>query len=658
VPGHAPPGAAAFATVETALTRARSLLVAAAAVLAALPAAPSAEAAISYTPCAPAPFRCGRLAAPLDRGGAVAGTVTLQIRRLAAGGAPARTAVVALAGGPGQPAIPAAQDFVQLLAPALAGRDLIVFDQRGTGLSGRLRCPALERGARSLEAAAGACARQIGPARGSYRTEDTVDDIEAIRQESGYERLVLFGVSYGTKVAEDYAARYPGRVEALVLDSVVPPEGSDVFNRSSLRAVAPALRELCGGGACAGITRHPAADVAALVRRLERRPLRGAVTDPVGRHVRLTLTPTSLFALIVAGDLNPTLRAELPGALRGALRGDAAPILRLRARAAGLTGIPGTPRQSPLAGADSDALFAATRCEESAFPWDRAAGAQARAAQAEAAARALPPAALGPFTAEVALRSDVIPLCVGWPNASPAPAPPGPLPAVPALILSGGTDVRTPTSDARAVAARIPGAHVVTVPFTGHSVLGSDLSGCARRALTAFFGGAGVPRCTGAPRVFAPTPVAPTRLAQVNGGSAALRTLNALRLTVSDISRQFIGDALAASRAPEPGGRVGGLRSGSATWTRGGVRFLRVEYVPGVLVSGFAPHAEGRAARFTVTGAAAARGHVRFSGSGRVTAVLGGRRISAQLSRGVTARAGAAPHAPRLLPHPRVVRLG
>jgi hypothetical protein len=80
--------------------------------------------------------------------------------------------------------------------------------------------------------------------------------------------------------------------------------------------------------------------------------------------------------------------------------------------------------------------------------------------------------------------------------------------------------------------------------------------------------------------------------------------------------------------------------------------------VPGVLVSGFAPHAEGRAARFTVTGAAAARGRVRFSGSGRVSAVLGGRRISAQLSRGVTARAAAAPYAPRLAPHPRVVRLG
>ena len=57
---------------------------------------------------------------------------------------------------------------------------------------------------------------------------------------------MLYGVSYGTKVAEAYAAKYPANVEALVLDSVVPPEGPDVFDRSTLSRVgpraAPALR--------------------------------------------------------------------------------------------------------------------------------------------------------------------------------------------------------------------------------------------------------------------------------------------------------------------------------------------------------------------------------------------------------------------------------
>ena len=51
-----------------------------------------------------------------------------------------------------------------------------------------------------------------------------MQDIEAIRQALGYEKLVLYGTSYGTKVALEYAERYPEHVEALVLDSVVPPE--------------------------------------------------------------------------------------------------------------------------------------------------------------------------------------------------------------------------------------------------------------------------------------------------------------------------------------------------------------------------------------------------------------------------------------------------
>ena len=74
-----------------------------------------------------------------------------------------------------------------------------------------------------------------------------------MRVESGYQKLVLFGVSYGTKVALDYAAKYPANVEALVLDSVVPPEGSDVLNVSTLQGDAAARSASCArNGACNG----------------------------------------------------------------------------------------------------------------------------------------------------------------------------------------------------------------------------------------------------------------------------------------------------------------------------------------------------------------------------------------------------------------------
>ena len=123
-----------------------ALLNAAAAVaLVAFPSgASAATSSIPFTTCADAPtFGCGHLTVPLDPTGAIPGTVTLAIRRQLAAAGAATTAVVALAGGPGQSALPFAEDDAQIVAPALTTDDLIVFDQRGTGYSGALKCTAL-----------------------------------------------------------------------------------------------------------------------------------------------------------------------------------------------------------------------------------------------------------------------------------------------------------------------------------------------------------------------------------------------------------------------------------------------------------------------------------------------------------------------------------
>ena len=262
-----------------------------------------------------------------------------------------------------------AAEFASILGPSLATRDLLVYDQRGTGSSGRLTCPAFERGVASIVDAAAACANQLGPPRGFYRTADSVDDIEALRVESGYQKLVLFGVSYGTKVALDYAAKYPANVESLVLDSVVPPEGSDVLNVSTFKTMPRALGELCGNGACKGITTSVGHDLFNLVHKVGRKTIRGKVNTPGGSSLTVTLDQDGVLDILLAGDLNPTLRSELPGAMRSAIRDDNRPLLRLLLRAKGLTGIPDArASRAPLDEADSDALFAATRCEESRLP--------------------------------------------------------------------------------------------------------------------------------------------------------------------------------------------------------------------------------------------------------------------------------------------------
>ncbi|MCU0312623.1 MAG: alpha/beta hydrolase, partial [Solirubrobacteraceae bacterium] len=393
------------------------------------------------------------------------------------------------------------------------------------------------------------------------------------------------------------------------------------------------LRELCAGRACRFATRDVRRDLRRLTGRLARRPLTGTITAPAGGRLGVELTDTGLWQVLLAGDLNPALRAELPGAVSAALRGDRTPILRLRARSRGLTG-------TAQSAAPNASLFTVTRCSETLFPWSAAAGASARLIQARAAVRALPARDFAPFSADVALRASVATLCSAWPAAARSPQA-GPPPAVPTLVLAGAADLRTPLEQARSVAATIPGARVVAVPGTGHSVLGGDLGGCVDDELAAFAAGRAA-ACTPAASQFSPTPRPPLRLSELAGGSRALRTLSAVRLTLSDVRRQLIGDAIAAGRPVRSGSRTGGLRGGVATVEGDFVTMARVAYVPGIRVSGIYGIRGGATSRLAVTGPAGANGRVDISAAGEITGVLGGRRVRVPAPSAAGARAARA----------------
>src|SRR5271165_371700 len=442
-----------------------------------------ARAQIAFAPCGDSNnFACGHLTVPLDpteQGSpGVTSTLTLALRRHRAPVGEARSAVIALAGGPGQPALPFAEQFAEVLGPIAATRDLIAFDQRGIGLSQPLSCHAFERPgpSHSLGQLIEACATQLGPRRAFYATADSVADIEAIRQAGGYEKLVLYGTSYGTKVAERYAQEYPSHVEALVLDSVVTPNGPDPLSRSTFAAVPRILRQLCDKGACAHITREPVSALARVLRRMRRRPLRATAIDGAGRPRTVTVSAEDLLELLLAGDLAPVLRAEFLTAVTAAANGDDAALARLLSVAE---------HSGEGEGEDFDTpLYYATTCEDQEFPWSRAADPKGRIAEAAAAAGALPASVFAPFTAANAVALSDIPACAYWPFTAPAPPPDeAPLPNVPTLILSGEDDLRTPTANAREVADQIPDAQLLPVPYTGHSVLSSDATPCAKEAL-------------------------------------------------------------------------------------------------------------------------------------------------------------------------------
>jgi pimeloyl-ACP methyl ester carboxylesterase len=611
-------------------------------------AAGPASAAQSFSPCLNAPgFQCTSLSVPLDRSGLQPGSVALQIERRLAGPAQSEDAVVALAGGPGQAAIPFAQNAVQSVAPALGTHDLIVFDQRGTGTSGPLQCPVLESfSVSSIGRAFEKCALQIGAVRGDYTTQESVADIDAIRQALGYRKLVLFGMSYGTKVALEYAEAHPSDIEALVLDSVVPTGVQDPFSLSSFAAMTPVLSELCSAAACAHITSNPVADLARLAARMHAHPLKGFVYDGVGRRHRMSMSEAALLSLVYAGDLNPALRALLPAAVQSALRGDYAPMLRLDLLSNGL--IPNVPLPhvtADAAGGVDEALFVDTTCEEAAFPWQRSAPASTKLSEALGALHALPSSAFYPFDANTEWADGVLPGCSQWPNVAPAPPVAGPLPQVPTLLLSGAQDVRTPTTNAETLLSRITGAQLLVVPYTGHSVLGSDFSGCAQAAVKSFFAGNAIQPCKATLDIFSPTPITPTRLSGVTPVPSLPRRVGATLAvaldTIVDLERQVIGARLQAGEELPSGSSFGGLRGGYARLSSTALALHSLSFVNGVALTATFPIKHGRLIRSAVRveGGEAARGTIHIGGSPVVSGELGGVRFSADIRKVKLARA-------------------
>jgi pimeloyl-ACP methyl ester carboxylesterase len=592
--------------------------------------APSAaRAQIAFAPCADSnDFACGHLTVPLDPSGTTPGTITLALRRHLAPVGAARSAIVALAGGPGQPALPFAEEFDELLGPIASTRDLIVFDQRGIGLSAPLSCHAFEAPGRyhSLGALIEACGDQLGPTRTFYTTADTVADIEAIREAGGYEKLVLYGTSYGTKVAEQYAQDYPSHVEALVLDSAVAPNGPDTLERPTFAAVPRIVRQLCSRRLCEHITTHPVADLARVLARMERTRLRGREIDGAGRAHEIPLVSGELFGILLAGDFAPFLRAEVLTAVAAGARGDTAPLARL----IGAFGHAGGEQE------DFDTpLYYATSCEEQDFPWNRALEPKQRIAQAAATAKALGASAFAPFTATDALEDSDIPACAYWPFTTPAPPlDQAPLPNVPTLILSGEDDLRTPTANAREVAAEIPDAHLLVVPYTGHSVLTDEPTPCASEALKALFASKPLVPCAPAPvpASLRPPPLPPRRLALVSPtpGYRGLpgRTLHAAALTLADFDRQ-LALQLALSGSSELLAvlstlRTGGLRAGWARYAGGALHLHGYSYVPGLTISG---SIRAESVDLQIAGASAAHGTLRSGSHHSLVGTLGGRHV-------------------------------
>ena len=453
---------------------------------AALAVVPPSRPAAAARSCPPLrEIRCFSLTVPLDRGGALPGTIRLRAARIRSR-RPSRPPIVGLTGGPGQAGLPFADSYDAILPTA--GRDLVMFDQRGTGGSGLLRCRGFERRlGSSLTTPAGSCGRSLGDRRSYYTSPDSADDLDALRARIRADKIALYAVSYGTRVALEYARRYPQHVERMILDSPVAPDGPDSLARETVGAVARVVRSVCRSG-CGAASTHPVADLARLTRRLRRTPIRRLLRR--GRHrVAVRVDADDVLSLLVSGDLDSDLLRAVPAAVKAALSGRPGRLVRLKLDAIAT-------EDGGLISEFSPALFAATTCEESSFAWDRAGDTATRRAQAQAAIGVTPEKALAPFDRTAAVRAGLLSLCEDWPAPGRAIAPAPPLSApIPTLVLSGDLDLRTPLEKARALVAMLPDAKLVVERGVGHGVLGADPNGCADPAVEAFLARRPLPAC-------------------------------------------------------------------------------------------------------------------------------------------------------------------
>jgi pimeloyl-ACP methyl ester carboxylesterase len=591
--------------------------------LGALWGAPAAGAA-RFEACGPTDpaTHCARLSVPLDHSGQVPGTISLLVRSLRRkqSSKPRRGVLIGLAGGPGQSGADLLDDFAETYAPALTTRDLVMPDQRGTGHSDLLRCPGLEQAVARLKPAATRteapkCAQSLGARRAFFTTPDSVADLESIRLALGVKKLALAGVSYGTKVALAYAEAHPENVEFLILDSTVTPDGPDPFERSNLRRVPGVLRSLCIASACRGVTSDPVADLTSVLARLRAGRVRGTFYDTGGHAQTITLTPSGLLDSLYGGDVNPLLRAREPAAFRAFLRGDPAPLFRL----VGMNRADGSfddPRSL------STAVYFATSCEDIAYPWTRSDPPAQRLAEVRAAAQAIPESEFAPFRRADELASDSFSLCSEWPLArQPRFVAAGPLPDVPALVLAGREDLRTPLSDARAVAAEFPRGQLVVAQHSGHSVATSEGADCATTALKRFLAGkrAGVCRPS---QIIGPTRIPPTRPSVFNYGYGIKlnRTLAAAGQTFADGYNEGLLTQDAA----------GGLRGGYLDIQSDAIVLHRFSVLDGYDLS--ARIGARGTLRLRVAGARAAAGFLDIPEQGNfATGRLGGRAVRVRL---------------------------
>lgn len=341
--------------------------------------------------------------------------------------------IVVLEGGPGASVTHFAGLHVQSLAGALRQRDLVLFDQRGTGRSSALDCDLMD-GFRSLPTPASAArCRDILSTSADleyYTTAEAVADLAAVLDHLGYQRANLFAVSNGTRTALRFLAEHPERVRSVILlapypttRNVLPEAGETLDDSLQDLAAACEVDAQCGEA-------YP-----------NLRSLLEVLPERYGNDPAWGLFSTGVRMMLFF----PLQASRVPQLLDLVHRGG-----RLPERSRG-------PQDDLLAGWISQGAFMSVICSE-----------DAARTTVETVRQRTNGTFLGPAWAESLVRS-----CQEWPR---KPLPEGfarPVESdVPALLLVGGLDPAMPPSWAHETADTLSAARVVEIPEGQHSFIG------------------------------------------------------------------------------------------------------------------------------------------------------------------------------------------
>ena len=245
------------------------------------------------------------------------------------------------AGGPGQAASDQGR-VAMALNDIRKTRQIVLVDQRGTGKSKSLTCAATEDAKRkdplaeALNADIGSVekdwAKCIATMKGNpatHKTDDYIDDLELVRKGLGYDKINVWGGSYGSRVALRYMKRFPASIRTAMLDGVAPtslrlPDDAMASSELLLKAAIAACGESKG---CAKAYPNLSGTLDALIVKLRATPQPVTMIHPMtGKPMTGTLTDRAVISFLWPLLYQPDAARLIPQLINAAAAGDFAPM--------------------------------------------------------------------------------------------------------------------------------------------------------------------------------------------------------------------------------------------------------------------------------------------------------------------------------------------